>query len=71
MHAVQVAAHSVFAPYGPQPYSLVALGAFTGQLASAANPASTNDSAQSCQVVAATITLGPSALTNTQYAPCP
>ena len=54
----------MFAPYGPQPYALVALGAFTGQLASAANPASTSDSAQSCQVVAATITSGPSALTN-------
>ena len=54
----------MFAPYGPQPYALVALGAFTGQLASAANPASTSNSAQSCQVVAATIISGPSALTN-------
>ena len=61
-------AHQVFPSYGPQPYALVALGAFSGQLASAANPAASNDSSQTCQVLAATILTAPAALTNSRCA---
>ena len=36
--AITVAATAIFAQASPQPYALVVLGAFTGVLASAANP---------------------------------
>lgn len=36
--AITVTATAIFAQASPQPYALVVLGAFTGVLASAANP---------------------------------
>lgn len=52
---------------GPQPYALAVIGAFTGVLASAANPingAAAASSNGTCQIVVATITDGPTGLTN-------
>ena len=45
----------------------VQLNDCSGQLVSASNPASTNNSAQSCQALAATILPGPAALTNDEF----
>lgn len=52
---------------GPQPYSLAVIGAFTGVLASAANPVNGNAASSSngtCQIVVAVISEGPTGLTN-------
>lgn len=52
---------------GPQPYSLAVIGAFTGVLASAANPVNGNAASSSngtCQIVVAVISDGPTVLTN-------
>lgn len=55
---------------GPQPYALVVIGAFTGVLASPANPvngAAQGSSNGTCQIVVAVITDGPVGLTNHTY----
>ena len=68
---LQVKAYQVFSTHGPQPYALAVLGKFSGVLASAGNPASREGSlaqASTCRIVVATITDGPSGLTNNTYA---
>ena len=68
---LQVSAYRVLSSQGPQPYALAVLGAYSGVLASAANPAYSGNAAQAaCQVVVAQITAGPSGLTNASYDPC-
>ncbi len=55
---------------GPQPYALAVIGAFTGVLASPANPvngAAQGSSNGTCQIVVAVITDGPVGLTNRTY----
>ncbi len=63
---VQVTGHQVFAAQGPQLYSLVVLGSFTGSLASAYNPAGSNVTSSDCSLLVPQITAGPTGVTGNQ-----
>ena len=57
--------YQVFSAQGPQPYALVALGSFTGVLASPSNPVNGGNATSGvCTVVVVQINDGPQGLTN-------
>eukprot|EP00191_Tetraselmis_sp_GSL018_P024176 CAMPEP_0177623490 /NCGR_PEP_ID=MMETSP0419_2-20121207/28931_1 /TAXON_ID=582737 /ORGANISM="Tetraselmis sp., Strain GSL018" /LENGTH=1602 /DNA_ID=CAMNT_0019124047 /DNA_START=163 /DNA_END=4968 /DNA_ORIENTATION=- len=65
---VSVLVEGAEVPRGPQPYSLVVLGEFQGELVSEHNPASARGAtASDCAVIVAKVFIGPGSLTNNRH----